>query len=199
AEEVAPHVAIVEKQGLYWKSPLPPGRTQLRFGFVLPVESADLAFSQMMPLAMDGVRMIVERTDKMSIDGATARQREERDHQGRKFFLVGSNEMQPPQVPIQLGLHGLPVESRRGAWAALGTSLAIALWGFVAARRPTRAASGAAAERKKLEARRERLLMELVLFEEARRAGRMEEARSAERREQLVAALERIYRELDSH
>src|SRR5205823_2398883 len=57
--------------------------------------------------------------------------------------------------------------------------------------------TGVAAERKKLIAKRDRLLYDLVRLERERRSGRTGDDRYAARHEQLIAALEPIYGALD--
>ncbi len=52
-------------------------------------------------------------------------------------------------------------------------------------------------ERKRLVARREKLLNDLVRIETDRRSGRLDPARYSTRRAELVAALEGVYGELD--
>jgi hypothetical protein len=52
-------------------------------------------------------------------------------------------------------------------------------------------------DRKRLTARREKLLQELVRLESAHRAGQVDERRYGSRRDELVAALEHIYGALD--
>ena len=51
--------------------------------------------------------------------------------------------------------------------------------------------------RERLEQRRERLFAELTSLEQQHRAGALEPARYAERRAELVTALERVYAEID--
>jgi hypothetical protein len=195
--EEAPQLKIVEHRGAVWTGPVAPGRTQLRFGFVLPFKAADLAFQQTMPLAMDGVRVIVERSDRLEIDGPIVKAREEKTLSGRRFWLVGSDDKLPAPAQVAFSLHNLPVPDHQGAYAALACSLGIALWGLMMGRAPGR--PGVDADRKrKLAERREKLLGELVVLEEQRKGGRLDEARWKPRREELVASLERVYRELDA-
>jgi hypothetical protein len=75
--------------------------------------------------------------------------------------------------------------------------VAIVAIGAWAATRPQHRAARAA-ERKRLLARREKLLGDLVRLETEHRAGRGQTARYPTRREELVSALEHIYGALDS-
>jgi len=187
---------VVEKQGVAWKGVVPPGRMTLRFGFVIPFKNADVPFRQVMPVAMDGARVIVERVDGLEVEGPIAQKRDEREMSGRKFLLIWTDEPLARGSAIELGLHGLPVPDRRGPFLALAASLLVVGWGVVMARRPAKSASGD--KKRKLTERRERLLGELVALETSRRAGRTDVERWKTRREDLVGTLERVYRDLDA-
>jgi hypothetical protein len=67
---------------------------------------------------------------------------------------------------------------------------------WAAARAPDPARDGE--ERKRLIGRREKLLQDLVRLENDHRKGRIDEARFAARREDLVSALEHVYGALDT-
>ena len=82
-------------------------------------------------------------------------------------------------------------------YVALTLASLIGAVGLVLALRPG-AVTSDAGERKKLAARREKLLQELARAEQDHRRGRLDAARYAERRETLIASLEHIYRALDT-
>src|SRR5262249_26782488 len=112
------------------------------------------------------------------------------------FLIVGTGDTIPAGGSVEVTLHDLPLPDKRGAWAALAFSLVIGLWGFVMARVPERSGSGD--KKRKLEERREKLLVELVALEEQHAAGRIDDVKWRPRREELVSSLERVYRELDA-
>jgi hypothetical protein len=197
ADGTPPNAQIVDKKGLVWRGMLPPGRTQLRFGFLLKLAKPDYVFRQPMPIAMDGTRVIVERTDQLEVDGPSVKQKDPRELSGRKFFLAGSEDRQTAGTPIELTLHNLPLPEQRGPYLALGASLAIVAGTVVAGRR-SRGKPAAGAATRKLTERREKLLTELVALEESRRGGRTADAPYKAQRDELVQALERVYRELDA-
>ena len=196
AEDAPSQFQIAEKKGVYWKGPVPPGRMTLRFGFVLPIAGPEYAFHQSFPMPLEGPRIFIERDEKMEVEGPTAKAREERTFNGRKYFLVGSDDRLPAGAAIDLTLRNLPLTEKTGAYLALAASILVAGWGFVMTRGHARAQNGE--KRKKLEERRERLLGELVSVEELGRSGRMDPTRHKARREELVSGLERVYRELDA-
>jgi hypothetical protein len=76
-------------------------------------------------------------------------------------------------------------------------AIAILGAGTWAAARTGRADAADASRRQKLDARRDRLFSKLASLEEEHQQGKIEEARYADRRSELVAALERVYTRMD--
>jgi hypothetical protein len=101
--------------------------------------------------------------------------------------------------PIQLTVDGVPHHSQAPRRIALALAAAVVLAGVWFATRPSGDASAQAAERKRLLARREKLLNELARLEQDRRNGRVDDRRYTPRREELVASLELVYSALDNH
>jgi hypothetical protein len=90
----------------------------------------------------------------------------------------------------------LPHHSAAPRWTALSLAGGIILIGVLVSRRPDTTAA-AEAERRRLVARRDKLFNDLVRLENEHQAGRGDQARYVGRREELIAALERIYGALD--
>jgi hypothetical protein len=104
-----------------------------------------------------------------------------------------------------LTVANMPHHSSVPRWTALTLASIIVVAGIVAAIRPRDVATAQAGERKRLLARREKLLNELVRLERERRSRPAGEGASgaagrppASRREEIVAALEQVYGALDS-
>jgi len=125
---------------------------------------------------------------------------------GTERVLVARQELPHPSVlefehlagqPIELIFDNLPHHSRAPRAIALALTVGIVLVGIFASGSPSAQASSLAADRKKLVARRERLMHDLVRLEADHRAGRGDPRRYASRREELVAALEHVYGALD--
>jgi hypothetical protein len=102
-----------------------------------------------------------------------------------------------------VSLTGLPHHSGVPRAVALLLALGIVIVGVVAANKPAGQnvpKAGPAAERKRLVARREKLLTEVVRLEADHRNGRgpwADDRRFASRREELITALESVYGALD--
>jgi hypothetical protein len=98
--------------------------------------------------------------------------------------------------PITLTLSELPHHSLAPRWIALSLAGLIVLVGVWAGTR-SNDSSEREGERKRLIARREKLLAELVRLENDYRSGRADRAKYASRREDLVTSLEHVYSALD--
>jgi len=100
--------------------------------------------------------------------------------------------------PIEINVDGVPHHSQAPRRVALALAAAVALGGAWFASRSTDDAVAQAADRKRLIARREKLLNELARLEQDHRAGRVDDRRYGPRREELVTFLEGVYSALDS-
>ena len=115
------------------------------------------------------------------------------------IFIAATGGPVTAGQPIQLTVDGVPHHSQAPRRTALALATLVVLIGAWYATRPAGDAAAAAAEHKRLIARREKLLNELARLEQDRRAGRGDQRRHAARREELVSSLEQVYGALDSH
>ena len=116
---------------------------------------------------------------------------------GDETYIAATGGAIAAGQPMAITLEGLPHASSVPRWTALSIALVIVLVGVALVSRP-QDRTGLAAERKRLVARREKLFADLVRLEADHRGGRVDAARYASRREQLVSALEHVYGALDS-
>jgi hypothetical protein len=116
---------------------------------------------------------------------------------GEIYIAAAGDSATPAGQPITLTVTGLPHHSAAPRNIALGLAAAIVLAGVVALRRKDDDASQGA-DRKRLVARRDKLLQELARLEQDHRRGKIDDLRYAERREGLIDTLEQIYSALDS-
>jgi hypothetical protein len=113
-------------------------------------------------------------------------------------FIAATGPGVPANQPIALTVSGIPHHSSAPMWTALALAIGIIAIGAWAATRPDTAAAADEDGRKRLVSKREKLFSELVKLETDHRAGRVEPARYAARRAEIVAALEHVYGALDS-
>jgi hypothetical protein len=168
------------------------------FGFVLPYHGATRAFAQPMPNGMGPFTLITEQIPGLTVTGPGIGDRQERELSGRKYWVMPGAEI-PPGGVLEFTLDGLPATDSSGRIVAgvlalllIGSAI---LWARESkADRKRAKRDGGVGERDRLVDRREETFAELVALErKAREAGG---AAPGDQRKELVARLERIYRDL---
>jgi hypothetical protein len=168
------------------------------FGFVLPYHGATRAFAQPMPNGMGPFTLITEQIPGLTVTGPGIGDRQERELSGRKYWVMPGAEI-PPGGVLEFTLDGLPSTDSIGRIVAGVLALLLVCGAIAFAHRPKSERKGAKGdggigERDRLVDRREETFAELVALErKAREAGG---AAPGDKRKQLVARLEQIYRDL---
>lgn len=179
------------------QSPFPPGRTTVQIGFEMPAATGDVDLSQAFPANIEQLAVVVKKVGDVQLKSPQlARQQEFPVDDGA--YIAGTGGMIQAGQRIDIDVSGLPHHSTAPRTIALALAVAIVAIGLWAGRSPDDEAAALAAERKRLIAKRDKLLNELVRLENDRRQGRADERRYTGRRAELVAALEPIYSALDS-
>jgi hypothetical protein len=148
------------------------------------------------PAQLEQLAVVVKKTGDTKLSSPAIARQQDLTEEGETYIAAAGGPV-PPDQPIELTLSGLPYHSVVPRWSALGLALLVIIAGAWAASRPSPEEPTRAAERKRLIARRERLLGELVRVEHDHHDGRLDPARYAARREQLIGALEPVYASLD--
>jgi len=177
-------------------APFAPGSTFVQVAYGLPPGGGSVDLTQTFPATFEQLAVIVRKVGATSVSSAQIANQREMPADG-ETYIAGMGGSIPAGQPISLSVSGYPHHSQAPRRIALALALAIAVVGVWAAWRPTGDQDARAAERKRLIARREKLFADLVRLEHDRRAGRGDGRRYAERREQLVTALEQVYGALD--
>jgi hypothetical protein len=179
------------------QGPFPPGHTSLQIGCELPASTGSVSISQKFPANLEQFALIVKKAGDTVVRSPQIRRQQEFPADGEVYIASTGGAIAAGQ-PITIELSGLPHHSRAPRTIALALALGIAVAGIWSVSRPDTGATGVAAERKKLLARRDRLLNDIARLERDRRSGRVDDVRYAARREQLIAALEPVYAALDT-
>ncbi len=141
--------------------------------------------------------MIVEQLGNLSVEGPGIGARQSRELSGRKYWVMPIEAIAPGQKLAFL-VTGLPSTDNTGRIASGTLALLLVVASVVFARKPAGGRGHASvADRDRLMERREALFHQLVDAERERRtqaAGLAEAAK--DRRNQLVAKLETVYRDL---
>jgi len=187
-------VAAVEGTHVRVPGPFPPGKTSVQVFAQLPVTSGELEIVQTFPATWEQVFIFVERFGDTKLTSPQIFRQQEVPSSGG--FMAGGGVLKAGE-PLRLTLSGLPHHSATPRRIAVTLAVCIALAGVWLSRR-RQDEPGQKDERKRLIARREKLFQDLVRLENDHRNARGDGSRYEARREELVAALERVYGALDT-
>jgi hypothetical protein len=178
------------------QGPFPPGNTSLQIGCELPAGTGTVNITQTFPANLEQFAVIVKKAGETVVRSPQITRQQEFPADG-EIYIASTGGAVPAGHPISIDVSGLPHHSRAPRSIALALVVGIAIVGLWSASRPSDT-SEEAAERKRLVAKRDKLLNDVVRLEQDHRNGRMDEGRYTTRRQELMAALEHIYGALDS-
>jgi hypothetical protein len=181
------------------QGPFPPGQTFVQVGMSLPSTSGSVNITQTFPADLASLAVIAQKSGEEALASPQIQRQREMPADGKTFIAATGGPVKAGQ-PIELTLSGLPHQSSAPRIITLLLAGAIVLVGVAAAGKPGATETNRASERKRLLARREKLLNDLARVETERRAGQgpmADDRRYAARREELVGALENVYSALD--
>jgi hypothetical protein len=176
--------------------PFAPGATLVQFAYSIPYSTADVTIEQRLPAALNRVVVIAQKAgEAMRLTSPQVGEQREMAAEGHTYIL-GQGPALPAGSAITFQFANLPHAPTWPRDVALVLAVAILAAGVWASRRTTGRPAGDRT-RNRLETKRAQLLDELTALERQHRAGRVEAQRYAARRRDLVAALERVYAEID--
>jgi hypothetical protein len=187
-------------QGAAVKSPIAPNNgalsaVQMRVGFVIPASgSQTLDFRQKLPFGLEGALLLIPGNANLTPEAPGLKYEGERaDAQGHAVKIYDLDAIAPGGT-LALTVRGLPALNRRGRNVAAFLCLLLVGAAVVGSARKPQKVAHAEASAEKLTERREKLFAELVAIEQARRQA--QGARDDGRRQEVIAKLENVYREL---
>jgi len=189
--------AVAEQDRVLLTGTLPPGPTDVSIAFRLDPGGGTLTLRQAFPVPTDTLLLAVQKVGAMQVASPQITRVREAPIQNVPF-IVGSGPTLAAGAPLEVTVTGLPHHSRAPLWIALGLVAVIVGAGVWLAAARAGGATDAEIERRALEAARERGLSALAALEAERRAGRIDPGAFEQQRQALVAALERIYADLDA-
>jgi hypothetical protein len=190
-------LAKVKGTSIVVDGPIPSGHTFVQAAFLLSGEGGTIDIAQKFPATIEQLSVVVKKVGETTLSSPQIKDVREMPADNDVFIAGQGGELKAGQ-PLLLTISGFPHHSSAPRTITLVLAVAIAAIGFWAASRPIDDGAAAAA-RKRLIARREKLFADLVRLEHDRRNGRVDDRRYAARREELVSALEQVYSALDSH
>jgi hypothetical protein len=187
--------AVAKGRRITVTGPFAPGVTSVQIAYSLP-PGARASIAQKLPVAMSQVVVMAEKVGAMVVSSPQLTTIRDGNDGGRQFIL-GMGPALAAGAVLSLEISGLPHQPAWPRYAALALgalTLAVGAWG--AARTGGRSAE--ARSRQQLESRREQVFGELVRLDQRVKAAASPGADLEERRQELMAELERIYGELDT-
>jgi hypothetical protein len=175
--------------------PFAPGPTLVQFAYRLPFHASEMTFEQKVPAALAQVSVLVQKVGEMHVTSEQFARHRDVSADGQTY-IVGEGPALKPGDTLTLAFTGLPAAAAWPRNLALALASVILLAGAWMAARPRRDVDGAARARQ-LQAKRDRLFGQLTDLEQQHQRGAVDPARYAERRRELVSALEQVYAELD--
>ena len=179
------------------QGPFPPGKTVVHVAYELPAPGGSVEISQSFPATLEHLAVVAKKVGDTRLRSPQIARQQEMPIGGETFIAAAGEGAIAAGQPVMLSILGLPYHSRAPRRIALAIAGAIALIGVLALRRPA-GAEARGSERKRLIARREKLFQDLVRLELECRRGRGDLPHYGSRREELVAALERVYDALET-
>ena len=191
-KDSSPQVTVASGQ-ISVAGPFAPGVTNIQFAYSMPYSGGSLTIEQRMPVPLARVIVLAQKVGEMRLTSPQMTEQREMPADGQ-MFVVGQGPAVGAGARLSFAFDDLPHEPLWPRYLAVAIAvgiLAAGVWGSLRAR--TARTSG----QDRLEKRRSQLFDQLTALEEQQRAGRVDAAVYASRRAELVAALERVYAEID--
>jgi hypothetical protein len=186
--------ATINKGSITVTGPFPPGPTLVQFAYSMPYSGADLTIEQPIPVPLSRVIVLAQKMGDTRLASPNLSEQREMNAEGQNY-IVGQGPPVGSGGTVTLSFSGLPHAARWPQFVAIGIAVVILAIGAWASFRTAPASVDKV--RSRLESKRDQLFTDLTALEEQHRAGRIDPQRYASRRQELVAALERIYEEID--
>jgi hypothetical protein len=187
--------AVVAGKRVTVTGPFAPGPTLVQFAYTFPFRRSEMTFEQRLPVSMRQLQVLIQKVGEMHVTSEQFAQHRDVTAGGQAYMMAQGPALKAGD-PMRLSFTGLPAPATWPRTVALGLALLILAAGAWLAARPARHTNGAA-RATQLQAERDRLFRQLTNLEQQQLKGAVDPDRYAERRRELVGALERVYTEID--
>jgi hypothetical protein len=184
---------VVNGDMLTITGPFPPGKTLAQIGFSLPQATESLTIEQTWPVALAQVFVGLEKIGDMKIASPQLTDVRDMTADGQPFIMATGPRLNAGDTLV-LNLTGLPAHSQTPRNVALAVVVLMFAVGAWMAWSPAKAH---AVQDAKLNARRDKLMNEIVALERRRRQRPLSDSDEA-RLQRATTELERVIAELDS-
>jgi hypothetical protein len=176
--------------------PFAPGQTLVQFAYSMPYSGPDLSFNLKVPVPLMRLTVLAQRVGDLHLASPQFAGQRDMNAEGQNFIVAQGPALRAGDA-VTFNFTGLPHAPTWPRTFALITAVAILGAGVWGSLRTGRASADEQERQKKLNSRRDRLFADLADLEQQHRAGTIDQEEFAARRRELVAALDRVYAELD--
>lgn len=188
--------ATLEARRVIVTGPYAPGTTLVQFAYSLPYSGDRVTIEQRFPVQLASLAVLAQKVGEMRLTSPQLARHREMNAEGQTYIVAQGPGIAADQA-LKLEFSGLPHAPTWPRNVALALAIVILVGGAWGSARGVRGAASADSRSRKLERRRDTLFHELTSLEELHRTGGVESGHYNNRRRDLVAALERVYGEID--
>lgn len=176
--------------------PFAPGPTIVQLAYTMPYAGQSLVIEQRLPIALAHLAVVAQKIGDLQLASPQIAEQRTMPAQGN-LYIAGRGGPVAAGSVLRFDFSGVPAHPTWPRDVAIGLALLVLAGGAWGAVRAGGARAADAAARRQLEARRDRLFDELAALDAGDHGQDIDPERYAERRRELVAALEGIYVTLD--
>ena len=176
--------------------PFAPGVTNVQFAYSMSYSGGSLTVEQAMPVPLNRVIVLAQKVGDMRLASPQMSEQREMAADGQTY-VVGQGPGIGAGQHLSFSFTNLPHEALWPRYVAVSLAVVILAAGWWASLRAGHGKGTGTSGQDRLEKRRKQLFTELTTLEEQHRAGRVDPEKYTARRGELVAALERVYAEID--
>ncbi|CAN5841356.1 hypothetical protein BH24ACI4_BH24ACI4_19890 [soil metagenome] len=176
--------------------PFSPGATIVQLGYTLPLSGSNLVVEQPLPLPLAHMAVVAQKVGDLELSSPQMTEQRTMPAQGN-LYIAGRGSAVAAGEVLRFQFSKVPHHPTWPRNLAIGLALLILVGGAWSSVGSATARAARVGERRQLEVRRDTLFEELTALELRNRDGAVDPALYAERRRELVSALEGIYMALD--
>jgi hypothetical protein len=188
--------ASVTGRELRIAGPIAPGPMIVQLAYTMPLTGPEVLIEQPLPAPLAHVAVVAQKVGDMELASPQVSEQRTMPAQGN-LYIAGRGGPVPAGEVLRFHFTGVPHHATWPRNLAIALAVLILAGGAWSALGSSESHRQQAAERRQLEARRDRLFDELATLETTQRERAMDPEHYAARRRELVSALEAVYAALD--
>jgi len=188
--------ASVRGRQVHIAGPFAPGSTLVQIAYTMPIRESDVSIEQRLPLTLMHVAVVVQKIGDMRLASPQIAEQRDMAAQGN-VYIAGRGGVVQAGDTLRFNFSGMPHHATWPRDVAVVLGVLVLAGGAWSSFHAGRVQDAQGTERRRLEERRDRLFDELTTLEVRHREQAIDPDRYADRRRELISALERVYVALD--